>query len=102
MKCFLYVNSVSGLCLHLRDAASVVIELGFEVEALEEPLYVSSLTGPDPDTPPRFPGWSRLVESHCTISKECTKGPHLKEKINTCSTTIPQLYRKIHDRPIQM
>ena len=39
-----------------------------------------ALTGPDPDTPPRFPGWSRLVESHCTISKECTKGPHLKEK----------------------
>ena len=38
------------------------------------------LTRPDPDTPPRFPGWSRLVESHCTISKECTKGPHLKEK----------------------
>ena len=35
------MNSVSGLCLHLRDAASVVIELGLEVEALEEPLYVS-------------------------------------------------------------
>ena len=30
------------ICLHLRDAASVVIELGLEVEALEEPLYVSS------------------------------------------------------------
>ena len=41
-KIFQYVNSVSGLCLHLRDAASVVIELGLEVEALEEPLYVSS------------------------------------------------------------
>ena len=39
---FRYVNSVSGLCLHLRDAASVVIELGLGVEALEEPLYVSS------------------------------------------------------------
>ena len=38
------------------------------------------VTGPDPDTPPRFPGWSRLVEFHCTISRECTKGPHLKEK----------------------
>ena len=36
------MNSVSGLCLHLRDTASVVIELGLEVEALEEPLYVSS------------------------------------------------------------
>ena len=36
------VNSVSRLCLHLRDATSVVIELGLEVEALEEPLYVSS------------------------------------------------------------
>ena len=40
-KIFRNVNSVSGLCLHLRDAASVVIELGLEVEALEEPLYVS-------------------------------------------------------------
>ena len=38
------------------------------------------LTGPDPDTPPGFPGWSRLVEFHCTIPRECTKGPHLKEK----------------------
>ena len=40
-KNFGYVNSVSRLCLHLRDAASFVIELGLEVEALEEPLYVS-------------------------------------------------------------
>ena len=38
------------------------------------------LTGPDPDTPPGFPGWSRLVEFHCTIPREYTKGPHLKEK----------------------
>ena len=45
MKCFWYVNSVSRLCLHLRDTASVVIELGLEVEALEEPLYVSSPLG---------------------------------------------------------
>ena len=44
-KIFRYVNSVSRLCLHLRDAASVVIELGLEVEALEEPLYVSSPIG---------------------------------------------------------
>ena len=42
---FRYVNSDLGLCLHLRDAASVVIELGLEVEALEEPLYVSSPLG---------------------------------------------------------
>ena len=42
---FRYVNSVSGLCLHLRDTVSVVIELGLEVEALEEPLYVSSPLG---------------------------------------------------------
>ena len=40
----------------------------------------SKVTGPDPDNLPGYPGWSRLVESHCTISKECTKGPHLKEK----------------------
>ena len=39
------VNSVLRLCLHLRDIASVVIELGLEVEALEEPLYVSSPLG---------------------------------------------------------
>ena len=45
MKFFRYVNSVSGLCLHLRDIASVVIELGLEVEALEEPFYVSSPIG---------------------------------------------------------
>ena len=41
-KNFSYVNSVLRPCLHLRDAASVVIELGLEVETLEEPLYVSS------------------------------------------------------------
>ena len=39
------MNSVSRLCLHLRDTASVVIELSLEVEALEEPLYVSSPLG---------------------------------------------------------
>ena len=42
---FQYVNSVSGLCLHLKDTISVVIELGLEVEALEEPLYISSPLG---------------------------------------------------------
>ena len=42
---FSVLNSISGLCLHLRDAASAVIELGLEVEALEEPLYVSSPLG---------------------------------------------------------
>ena len=44
-KNFRYMNSVSRLCLHLRDAASVVIELGLNIEALEEPLYVSSPQG---------------------------------------------------------
>ena len=44
-KNFRYVNSVLRLCLHLRDVASIVIELGLEVEALEEPLYVSSPLG---------------------------------------------------------
>ena len=34
----------------------------------------------DPNTPPGFPGWSRLVEFHCTIPREHTKGPLLKEK----------------------
>ena len=42
---FRYVISVSRLCLHLRDVASVVIELGLDVEVLEEPLYVSSPLG---------------------------------------------------------
>ena len=28
------------------------------------------LTGPDPNTPPGFPGWSHLVEFHCTILRE--------------------------------
>ena len=42
---FRYVNSVSGLCLHLRDVASVVIELSLKVEALEEPLCMSSPLG---------------------------------------------------------
>ena len=41
-KNFRYVNRVSRLCIHLRDAALVVIKLGLEVEALEEALYVSS------------------------------------------------------------
>ena len=44
-KIFRYVNNVSRMCLHLRDAASVVIELGLEVETLKEPLYVSSPLG---------------------------------------------------------
>ena len=39
------MNNVSRLCLHLRDIASSVIGLGLEVEALEEPLYVSSPLG---------------------------------------------------------
>ena len=39
------MNSVSELCLHLRDTASVVIELVLEVKALEEPLYISSPLG---------------------------------------------------------
>ena len=38
------------------------------------------VTGPDPDTLPGYPGWSLLVEFHYTIPRECTKGPHLKEK----------------------
>ena len=39
------MNSISRPCLYLRDAASVLIVLGLEVEALEEPLYVSSPLG---------------------------------------------------------
>ena len=38
------------------------------------------MIGPNPNTLPGYPGWSRLVESHWTIPRECTKGPYLKEK----------------------
>ena len=38
------------------------------------------MTRPDPDTPPGFPGWSRLVKSHCTNHRECTMEPHLIKK----------------------
>ena len=52
-------------------------------EEEEKDVYMypgNMMTRPDPDTLPGYPGWSRLVESHCTISRECTKVPHLKEK----------------------
>ena len=39
----------------------------------------TQMTGPDPDTLPGFPGWSRLVKSHCTIPKEDTMELHFKE-----------------------
>ena len=39
-----------------------------------------TVTGPDPNTLPGFPGWSRLVKSHCTIPREYTMGPYLREK----------------------
>ena len=38
-------SGVQGRASHSFIAASVVIELGLEVETLEEPLYVSSLLG---------------------------------------------------------
>ena len=41
--------------------------------------YVVLWATPDPDTLPRFPGWSRLVKSHCTIPREDTVELHLKE-----------------------
>ena len=37
------------------------------------------LTGPDPDTLPGSPGWSRLVKFHCTIPREDTVELHFKE-----------------------
>ena len=39
----------------------------------------SAVTGPDLDTLPGFPGWSRLVKSHCIIPKEDTVELHFKE-----------------------
>ena len=37
------------------------------------------VTGPDPDTLPGFPGWSRLVKSHCTTPREDTVELYFKE-----------------------
>ena len=37
------------------------------------------VTGPDPDTLPGSPGWSRLVKFHCTIPREDTVELHFKE-----------------------
>ena len=60
------------MSLIVRNLADSFIGLQNEREVL--------LTGLDPDTTPGFPGWSRIVEFHCTIPRECTKEPHLKEK----------------------
>ena len=38
------------------------------------------LTRPDPDTLPGFPGWSRLVKSHCIIPREYPMEPHFKKE----------------------
>ena len=38
------------------------------------------MTRLDPDTFPGFPGWSRLVKSHCTIPREHPMEPHFKKK----------------------
>ena len=46
----------------------------------QKELLLGGVTRPDPDTLPGFPRWSRLVKFHCTIPRECTKGPHLKKK----------------------
>ena len=54
--------------------------LGLHAARGEHGSINRTVTGPDLDTLSRFPGWSRLVEFYCTIPRECTKGPHLKEK----------------------
>ena len=60
---------------------STQIDQGSEVSVHTDTMeHLPEVTGPDPDTPPGFLGWSRLVEFHCTIPRECTRGPHLKEK----------------------
>ena len=53
--------------------------LAFVVDRRQEGTRLE-VTRPDPDTLLGYPEWSRLVESHYTISRECTKGPHLNEK----------------------
>ena len=68
----------------------------------EPKAHSLQVTGPDPDTPPGFPGLSHLVEFHYTIPRKLHIGTPPKREVSTCSTTIPQLYRKIHDIPIQM
>ena len=80
--------------MHISDAAARSPrtapdhDMGCRVEQMETPTVDLPskagpewlMTGPDPDTLPGYPGWSRLVESHCTIPRECTKRPQLKEK----------------------
>ena len=43
-------------------------------------VYTDHMTRPDPDTLLGFPGWSRLVKSHCTIPKEYPMEPHFKKE----------------------
>ena len=64
--------------LGLGEARLTTVTLQLADRSLKHPRGV--MTGPDPNTPPGVPGWSRLVEFHCTIPRECKKGPHLKEK----------------------
>ena len=50
--------------------------LGFS----DAPTYsLYTLIGPDPDTLPGSPRWSRLVKFHCTFPREDTVELHFKE-----------------------
>ena len=107
----LYCEPGIGLCRNTARARQLGARLGTQTGAGARSRRAGRagvqargalVTGPNPDTPPGFPGWSRLVEFQCTIPRECTKETPPKRDVNVCSTTIPQLYRKIHNRPIQM
>ena len=79
---------------NLKDCMAITLRSGRELQKRKEDEKIITekegkeetgkeneyMTGPDPDTLPGFPGWSRLVEFHCKIPRECTKGSHLKEK----------------------
>ena len=43
-------------------------------------IWTDGLIGPDSNTLLGFPGWSRLVKSHCTIPREYPMKPHFKKE----------------------
>ena len=79
-------------CSKLRarvDGPSKIIkkigENAYKVELPDDYSFLSTfnvkdlMTGPDPNTLPGSPRWSRLVKFHCTIPREDTVELHFKE-----------------------
>ena len=73
------VSSKTGDTLYLYLAASdTVVSATLFKECGDAKLRL--VTGSDPDTLPGFPGWYRLVKSHCTIPREYPMKPHFKKE----------------------